>query len=80
MTITQNTTTTDERVDQTASDEALEAFSDKVFTDILGTLSTFAGNRQIAKRFQSEPRSFRGSRALPVFAELAADPASEGIV
>ncbi len=44
MTITQTATTTDERVDQTAPDDALEAFSDKVFTDVLGTLSTFAAS------------------------------------
>lgn len=44
MTITQTTATTDERIEQTASDEELEAFADKVFTDVLGALSTFAAS------------------------------------
>lgn len=45
MTITDTTTTnSDEPVAQTASGEELEAFADKVFTDVLGTLSSFAAS------------------------------------
>jgi 2-polyprenyl-3-methyl-5-hydroxy-6-metoxy-1,4-benzoquinol methylase len=37
-----STTQTPEALDQTTSNEASEEFADKVFTDLLGTLSTFA--------------------------------------